>query len=504
MTTLRPKGRRVIFLVVFAFFVTALTAAAPAPTAVTSITNIGGASAEVRVDGRTLRAYDNHADNHSAVGLYRANSTGPWAQVWVTGGAGTSSPAVTLPAATSIQISACIGEAGYPNQVIWDSCRGKTTTVTTTSAAGTTTPPPLPPAQPPATGLNVMDWNVQGPDALDADIAGWAQTIRQHNPAIVALQEFCRAHEDDLTAALGGSYELFYSRASGNPACGIDVAFGNAILVRTDHLVQSWGDLRYLRQGGEDFRSVQWVGILLPGDTEQTFFYNTHLDCCSPEIVRFQIEQLMTVVGVQNRTVLMGDLNTNPTNTERMNLIFGNGFRDVDRDCYRFTNDGCTFTKQHKIDWILMRLMREQTREIVQDNEFSDHNVLVSSLVTYNGWNAGSPAINFGGTPTSATSTVTFNPTTHMLTVDDTIENGLSAVGVFWVKRNNVWVEAEGTRKFQVWNPNGADGGTLAEQVPVAAGEQVIYAACDGHFRTADPPQLFWDSCGNQQMATAR
>ena len=251
---------------------------------------------------------------------------------------------------------------------------------------------------------------------------------------------------------------------------------------------------------------VQWVGIALPVDTAQTFFYNTHLECCDPDIARFQIDQLMRVVGVHPRMVLLGDLNTTPADTARSSLLFGNGLRDVDRDCYRFVNDGCTSTMgQRKIDWILMRLMREQSREIVQNTPYSDHRALVSTLVTYDGWDTGSTAINFGGSPTSATSTVTFNPTTHMLTVDDTTENGLSAVGVYWVKRNNVWIEQDSTRKFQVWNPNGADGGTLAEPVEIAAGEQVIYAACDGYFGGPDGAQtLFWDSCGDQQMATAR
>ncbi len=477
-----------------------------------TVTNWGSDSAVATVelvDGvHRIRVRDNHADNHSAVGLYKIGNAASWTPVWASGGAGTEEiRSFGLLAGQTVTFAACLGEAG--EQVMWDTCRDNEGRYVNAPPGQADSPASHccspaavsgPDAVPLAASFSAMTWNIEArldePDSVEQ----WARKITTDQPHVVGLQEMCQADVEEMLLVLNGRYNVRWGVAEPDKDWCDD--WGNALLVRNDVTIGGSGKEFYANNGA-DPRVYQWADVAVGGEWIRVF--NTHLEANDPGIRDLQVEELAVATKVAARALVVGDLNTWPNQENAdsdglsMDPLYDAGFRDADRDCNRWVNDNCVPTFhtdrpfEGKKDWVLMRGLGETAKEYVQPTTWSDHDPLFATmLMSTADWTTATGWLNNYG---SDVAQVSFNPSTRRLSIKDNNVNGLSAVGVYWLEAENWFQHIE-------FNPNGADQPPKAVQLSMASGQRVMYMACSGYW-TPNPPLVFWDTCGDKRLNTA-
>ncbi|SEF54094.1 Metal-dependent hydrolase, endonuclease/exonuclease/phosphatase family [Thermomonospora echinospora] len=221
-----------------------------------------------------------------------------------------------------------------------------------------TKPSPDTPAADPSR-LRVVTYNVHhGIDTRGRlDLAALARDIRRQRADVVLLQEVGRGSLLSGTTDVG----VWLSRELGmhliwGPAA--DGQFGNAIL--TSRRVLSSGSARMPKGDWSQIRGYVWARLDVGG--RPVYVWSTRLDGGADRVADRQreIAALLRAWGGAPRTLIGGDMNSEPGSAEMSRFLDGTGLRASALGDY-----GPTTPEGKKIDWIL------GTDDLV----FSDHGV---------------------------------------------------------------------------------------------------------------------------------
>jgi endonuclease/exonuclease/phosphatase family metal-dependent hydrolase len=176
--------------------------------------------------------------------------------------------------------------------------------------------------------LRVLDWNIHS--AVNAagqlDPAGVAQEIDRQHPDVVVLQEVARgwliAGTTDLAEWLSMHEGLRYAWA---PAA--DGQFGNLVLSRFPIVQARAVPLPY--GAGPQHRSFVQVTLDVGGGRQATVV-GAHLETKAGTDTRAkQIRAILADVGEQDRTIIAGDMNMQPTDVADVALFEQAGFKSA-------------------------------------------------------------------------------------------------------------------------------------------------------------------------------
>jgi endonuclease/exonuclease/phosphatase family metal-dependent hydrolase len=195
--------------------------------------------------------------------------------------------------------------------------------------------------------LRVVTYNVHG--AVDGDgrldPEGIARAVEAQRADVVLLQEVGRGSLPSGTTDVG----VWLSRRLGmhliwGPAG--DSQFGNAIL--TSRRVRSSGTDRLPGGDWSRIRGYVWARLDVAGSTVDV--WSTHLEDAADQgrARRTEISALLKAWGEAPRTIIGGDMNSEPGSPEIGQLTDGTGLRAASLD----SEGMATTPKGAKIDWI--------------------------------------------------------------------------------------------------------------------------------------------------------
>jgi endonuclease/exonuclease/phosphatase family metal-dependent hydrolase len=208
--------------------------------------------------------------------------------------------------------------------------------------------------------LRFMTFNIQHGMGGDGrvDLARTGQVIRDAGADVVGLQEVDRhygtrsgfADQAGWLAGALGMHVVYGANRDRDPARrgGERRQFGNAIL--SAFPIADWENIHLPRSGGHEQRGLLRARIDVDGVSWQV--YATHLQHDDPAERLIQARAARHLLGTPERTVLVGDLNAQPTTPEVRALT------DVLVDTWEAAGDGpghtsASPTPSQRIDYIL-------------------------------------------------------------------------------------------------------------------------------------------------------
>lgn len=199
----------------------------------------------------------------------------------------------------------------------------------------------------PRSNLRVVTYNVHegvdGEGKLDPE--SLAKTIESQHADVVLLQEVSRGSLVSGTTDVG----VWLSRRLDmhliwGPAA--DGQFGNAIL--TSRPVRSSGSARMPKGDWSQIRGYVWARLDVAG--RAVWVWSTHLDGGDGQAKdrRSEIAALLKAWGGAPRTIMGGDMNSQPGSTEMSRFMDGTGLRSS-----ALGDPAATTPEGRKVDWIL-------------------------------------------------------------------------------------------------------------------------------------------------------